>query len=398
LNVPDGTTMTPGQTFTKSWRIKNVGTCTWTTDYLIVFSGGDRITGADSQALPGNVAPGQEVDLSVNLVAPEAEGNYIGEYALQDANGGKFIGFTVNISVQAAPTRQIAYVAELDGKRAIYTVNLNGSDIRLLAEDGDDPDWSSDGRKVAFVSYRDGGHIYVMDADGNNQTRLTNNSSYDICPAWSPDGQQIAFVSGRNGNYEIYIVNADGSGERRITNNPGNDDCPLWSPDGEQLLFVSDRDGNYEIYVANVNGSGDMRLTKDPKSDGSPDWSPDGRKIVFASDRDGNNEIYTMNVDGTAVTRLTNNTGSNFYPRWTPDGQRIVFVSDGVYVMNADGSNRMHYYTGGVPKWSPDGDYIAFVDNHIGELNLYDLYAANSDGSNQVLLVENVSYQFDWSP
>jgi len=107
LNVPDGTTMTPGQTFTKSWRIKNVGTCTWTTDYLIVFSGGDRITGADSQALPGNVAPGQEVDLSVNLAAPEAEGNYIGEYALQDANGEKFIGFTVNISVQAVATPEL---------------------------------------------------------------------------------------------------------------------------------------------------------------------------------------------------------------------------------------------------------------------------------------------------
>ncbi len=402
LDVPDGATMTPGQTFTKSWRIKNIGTCTWTTDYLVIFLSGDQMTGAGSQALPGNVMPGQEVDLSVSLIAPDAGGNYIGGYALQDANEGIFFSLTVNINVQAAATKQIVYVVRDldDGDTAIYTVDIDGSGTHtMLTNDGRMPDGSPDGKKIVFVSERDGdSQIYVMDADGGSQTRLTENSSYDICPAWSPDGQQIAFVSGRHGNYEIYVINADGSGERRITHNPGNDDCPLWSPDGQQLLFVSDRDGNYEIYIASVNGIGEMRLTNDSRNDESPSWSPDGQQIAFVSDRDGNNEIYTMNVNGTGVTRLTNNTGSKFYPRWTPDGQNIIFSGNGVEIMNADGSNQTYYSVDGRPEWSLDGEYIAFLESRSDNYNLYDLYVANSDGSNQLLLVEGVSYEFDWLP
>ncbi|MFC1562342.1 TolB family protein, partial [candidate division KSB1 bacterium] len=83
----------------------------------------------------------------------------------------------------------------------------------------------------SFRSNRDGsGEIFVMNADGSNQTNLTNNSDYDGNPSWSPDGSKIAFDSDRNGKWEIYIMNSDGTNQTRLTNNPSENGFPAWSP------------------------------------------------------------------------------------------------------------------------------------------------------------------------
>ena len=100
------------------------------------------------------------------------------------------------------------------------------------------PSWSPNATKIAFSSARDGNHdIYVMNADGSNRTRLTDNSAIDLNPSWSPDGSMIAFSSDRDGKMgrwtvpnEIYVMNADGSNQTRLTNNPADDTEPSWSP------------------------------------------------------------------------------------------------------------------------------------------------------------------------
>ena len=85
--------------------------------------------------------------------------------------------------------------------------------------------------KIAFVSDRDGAlEIYVMNADGSDLARLTDNSADDSSFAWSTDGTRIAFASNRDGNYEIYVMNADGSGQTNLTDNPAVDGGPAWSP------------------------------------------------------------------------------------------------------------------------------------------------------------------------
>ncbi|MCY2923834.1 MAG: DPP IV N-terminal domain-containing protein, partial [Planctomycetota bacterium] len=193
--------------------------------------------------------------------------------------------------------------------------------------------------KIAFTSDRDGySDIYVMNADGTGQTRLTNSGVRGFAPAFSPDGRKIAFDSAGL----IYVMNADGTGQTRLTNGAGDEIRPAFSPDGTKIAFDSDRDGNCEIYVMNADGTGQTRLTNNAAVDLAPTFSPDGRKIAFASDRDGNYEIYVMNADGTAQTRLTNNAASDYDPTFSPDGSKIAFVSsrDGnfeIYVMNADG-------------------------------------------------------------
>ena len=100
-------------------------------------------------------------------------------------------------------------------------------------------------------------------------------------PAWSPDGRKLAFVSERDGNSEIYVMNVDGSAQENLTEQPASDSHPSWSRDGRRIVFVSRRDGNAEIYVMNADGSGLRNLTRTPSADRDPAWSPDGRAIAF---------------------------------------------------------------------------------------------------------------------
>ena len=90
LTVPDGSTFTPGTAFTKTWRLKNIGTCTWSTAYKVVWAGGHQIGAPASMNMPVNVAPGQMVDISVRMTAPTASGSYQGLWKVSNVAGVQF--------------------------------------------------------------------------------------------------------------------------------------------------------------------------------------------------------------------------------------------------------------------------------------------------------------------
>src|SRR5436190_13954951 len=89
VTIPDGTEFAPGEVFTKTWRLRNIGTCTWTPDYDIVFSSGAQMSGTNLQ-MPGYVAPGQSVDVAVRFTAPSATGHYVSYWMLRNASGKLF--------------------------------------------------------------------------------------------------------------------------------------------------------------------------------------------------------------------------------------------------------------------------------------------------------------------
>ena len=230
------------------------------------------------------------------------------------------------------------YVMDVDGGNLRRLTNH--PDIDSL------PSWSPDGKRIVFTSKRDGhvdaihgfatSEIYVMDADGDNPQNLTNHPKEDWYPSWSPDGKRIVFSARKDGHfenelaltYEIYVMDNDGGNQQRLTENRKNDWHPSWSPTGKRIAFTSDRKGdfqNFEIYVMDNDGGNQQRLTENRVSDSFPSWSPDGEQIVFCSDRDGHvhakhgwstNEIYVVDADGGNQQNLTNHPHDDLEPAW----------------------------------------------------------------------------------
>jgi Tol biopolymer transport system component len=287
---------------------------------------------------------------------------------------------------------RMAY-SRFEGRHAdIVSANPDGTDVVRLtsgpAETYDyNPDWSSDGSKIAFERDRSGcgcvenagpSEIFTMNADGTDVRQITFDEFPGAGdPAWSPDGTRIAvqrfdIPAGRDG---IYIMNADGSHPVQVTQNDarlGENVEPQWSPDGTKLVFqiVSDTKGS-AIFTVNLDGTGERRLTPYGLFAEHPDWSPDGRLIIFESYGDGappgvSTNVFTVRPDGSHLTNVTNDEGGAVNaanPAWSPDGTKIVFVQlpgsgpfgyADIFTMNADGSDIRQVTTSSFWDFRPD--------------------------------------------
>ena len=282
----------------------------------------------------------EEVTFSSAVVQAEGEYVFVGRATLMGERYADMLWFKLKTNGGV-----IAFTSERDGNSEIYIMNADGSDPRRLTDnpayDGW-PTWSPDGSQIAFMSKRSGNpDIYVMDADGSNIQQLTTHSANDIWPDWSPDGARIAFLSRRDGNFEIYLINADGTDLQRLTNTSSHEDFPNWSPDGERLVF-SRVEGNDGTFIINADGTEEQMLMEIVALE--PSWSPDGTRIIFASDHEGFRGIYVIDIDGSDLQRISSTRAGENCPEWSLDGTRILFASwrdgDGeIYVMNVDGSN-----------------------------------------------------------
>ena len=245
----------------------------------------------------------------------------------------------------------MAFVSTRDGDYAIFVMNADGSrQKRLTHERGDpstpqgllfqvDPAWSPDGRRITFVSKRGGPQqVYVVDGDGSGLRRLTSTAKDDSSPSWSPNGRSIVFS--REG--ALFLLSVTTGRASRLVPGLGNASDPVWSPDGKALAYDYRVPGesNREIWVARSDGSHRRRLTGLHAVAASPSWSPDGRWIAFSADLTGTFHVYAVKAVGKEVRRLTNASTDDVDPAWSPDGKKIAFSRDGaIWTVDARGGH-----------------------------------------------------------
>jgi Tol biopolymer transport system component len=242
----------------------------------------------------------------------------------------------------------IAFVSSRDSYYALYLMDADGSGQGRLTEEGGDPStpggvqfqtdpaWSPDGTRLAFASAREGSFdIYVMDADGTGTTRLTSSNAQDRSPSWSPDGSRIAFSRSSDGG-KVWLMDADGTDVRRLTDEPAEEGEPSWSPDGRWIAYTHRASGAdiREIWIARPDGSGRRGVTTLGGKSYAPDWAPDSTRLAFSASRDGvRYDIYTVAADGKGLRRPVRTPGDAFEPAWSPEGSEIAFSRDGAIVV-----------------------------------------------------------------
>ena len=307
---------------------------------------------------PASVAATKPVGSSVIVatftVTPVALGACT--ITLQDKKG-QTVAVPVRVDGPVTGGR-IVYASTQDGNAEIYLMGSSGT-VRLTHDDGldFDPMLSPDGQKIAFMSNRSGSNnIYMMNADGTNPVRLTSHAGGDAQPAFTPDGSKIVFASYQV-DYEagsdepvsdLWVMNADGTGQTRLTflDHSLGANWPQVSPDGSRIAFTA----GLQIWTVDADGSNPQQLTSVGASF-MPSFSPDGARIVFGSDVDeGFGDVWVMNVDGTSPERLTTSNGGAGTPTYSPDGSHIAFYSTrngntDVYMIDADGSHEVRLTT-----------------------------------------------------
>jgi Tol biopolymer transport system component len=261
-------------------------------------------------------------------------------------------------------------------KWGIYSLDLSTQSIDLIYSSDDEIvtlRLNNKADKFVFSLMIDGSdynnsEICLLNLDGSNFIRLTENYYWDLYPTWSPDDTRIAFLSFRENDLDIYMMNSDGTNQSKFYDSGSHDADIHWIDNtivftsGSKIWKIND-DGTNPFIVTNPPNAGEWGNANLPFGDYDPNIHPNGAKIVFErlendTSPHGNYNIFTIDLDGYDETRLTDNYYTQGFPTWSHSGEKILLlvtaISDegkyDLYLMNADGTD----YKNITPDYFPD--------------------------------------------
>lgn len=260
------------------------------------------------------------------LPAPDAEGFRMAVHRAADAvvewaTGDPGIAATrIVFRRQVGPSRSDVYIVDSDGENLR---RLTNDDATVYS-----PTLSPDGTRLLYQLMEDDGRTAVYERDLRTGRRrvVSAEPGLNITPTYSPDGRRIALARSVSDRTEIFEL-----GRGRITNTVRGDALnPSYSPDGTRIVFEATPLGTQQVYVQSLDGGRPALISRyvagERGSAASPNWSPRGDRIAYMAWVDNTFQIVTVNPDGTERRALTAR-GWNEDPSWAPDGRHLVFSS-----------------------------------------------------------------------
>jgi Tol biopolymer transport system component/DNA-binding winged helix-turn-helix (wHTH) protein len=249
-----------------------------------------------------------------------------------------FDGLTIDGLAWAADSREIIFSSRRGSSfNSLWRIRAGGGVPERVSAFGEDvisPAVSRDGNRLAYTRLLDDMNIwsYTMDEAGHVTSKqpLIASTFRDSDPDYSPDGRRIAFTSGRNGSFGIWLSDSDGTNARLLFDGGAYvTGSPRWSPDGRRIVFDTRANdpakvGNPSIWAVNADGGKAHRLTAGITGDVAPTWSRDGKWIYFASPRSGDLQIWKMPSQGGPAVQVTRKGGFEGFE--TEDGQFLLYV------------------------------------------------------------------------
>ena len=320
----------------------------------------------------------------------------------------------------------------MEGSQYLWRVNVRDGKaperVELAGARVSDPAIDLKSGRLAFSRSSTHANIWKLEPGGKPAPFLTS-SARDVNPQYSPDGRRIAFQSSRQGpNVAIWVANADGTGPAQITNiGSPESGTPRWSPDGRWLAFDAvDKARGWDIWVVEASGSSPRQLTHGPADNVMPSWSRDGSWIYFESKRSGRPEIWRMPAGGGTALQVTHNGGyvafesadgktlyytlgesgtEGLYAKLLPDGEEkqvlkdgvarrgFAVFSDGIYYLHRLGLNsyeiRFHEFAGGATRVVGKIEGSISYGVAVSPDRKTFLFSKFSDAGSDLMLIEN---------